>query len=50
MIYALITGILCTISYYIGIYRGMMKAKEIAKKLYREFGVFLPEEINNKNK
>lgn len=45
MIHAVTTGFFCVISYYIGLYIGMMKAKKIAKKVYREFGVFLPDEI-----
>jgi hypothetical protein len=28
------------------LYRGMMKAKEIAKKTYRQFGIVLPEDLN----
>jgi hypothetical protein len=48
MIYALITGVFCSISYYIGLYRGMKKGTKIAKKVYREFGFFLPDNLKDK--
>lgn len=47
MINALITGLLCMITFYIGLYRGMKKGANIAKKVYREFGVILPENLKD---
>lgn len=48
MINALITGLLCTITFYIGLYKGMKKGTTIAKNVYREFGVILPENLKDK--
>ena len=48
MIYALITGVFCVISFYIGLYRGIKKGANTAKKVYREFGVFLPDNLKDK--
>ena len=45
MIYTLTTVFFCLTCYYIGLYVGMKKATKIAKKLYREFGIFLPGEL-----
>jgi len=46
MLHIIITILFISISYYIGLYRGMIKAKKIAKKVYREFGIVLPQNIN----
>jgi uncharacterized membrane protein required for colicin V production len=48
MIDAFITGFFCVISFYIGLYRGMKKGTKIAKKVYREFGFFLPDNLKDK--
>jgi hypothetical protein len=42
----LIALAIAIVFYYIGLYRGMIKAKEICKKTYREFGIILPERLN----
>ena len=48
MLHSFIAGFLCVIAYYIGLYRGMKKGTNIAKKVYREFGIFLPENLKDK--
>jgi hypothetical protein len=48
MIYALITGVFCVITFYIGLYRGIKQGANTAKKVYREFGVFLPNNLKDK--
>jgi len=48
MIHAFITGFFCVISFYIGLYSGMKKGAKIAKKVYREFGFFLPDNLKHK--
>jgi len=47
MLQIIISILLIIISYYVGLYRGMMKAKNIAKKHYRQFGIYLPEDFKS---
>jgi hypothetical protein len=46
MTQVLIALLIAIVFYYVGLYRGMIKAKEICKKTYRQFGIVLPEELN----
>lgn len=48
MIHALITGLFCVITFYIGLYIGIKKGANTAKKVYREFGFFLPDNLKDK--
>jgi hypothetical protein len=41
----IISTICSYISYNVGLYIGMKKGAKIAKKVYREFGVFLKQDI-----
>ena len=49
IILAILSGIFTFMAYNLGLYIGMKKGANIAKKLYREFGIVLKQDYEKEN-